>query len=46
MNQENDKVDQVKAESMEDLELTNQQADDTKAGSGTGAAVILRKSSN
>ena len=33
MNQQDDKAD-VKAEAVEDLELTDQKAEDTKAGSG------------
>ena len=40
MNQDDDKVDQVKTESVEDLELTNQQAGETKAGAASGSGTL------
>ena len=36
MNTPDNRVDQVTTESIEDLELTNQQAEEAKAGKGSG----------
>ena len=42
MNTPDHNVDQVTTESLEDLEVTNQQAEETKAGSGKASAAGLQ----